>query len=180
MRKLLIVTTALTAMVAAPAAADDLACPQKLTPELISSLGDPVGWLAAGHTVHAPADLTMVGQPVSYVLVVRASGAADAPISELDYRLQGLTRPYGERYSVAVRKEFDKGFKGSDCASGNSSCVVDYKASATGDFSGAELSEGEISIPKDAHGDGLGPVKADFNLDSADPVFLVCHYQTPK
>jgi hypothetical protein len=179
-RNLLFVTAALTAIVAAPAAADDLACPAKLSPELMASLGDPVGWLAAGHTVHAPAGLTMVGQPVSYVLVVRASAAADAPVSELDYRLQGLNRPYGERYSVALRKEFDKGFKGSDCASGNSSCVVDYKASATGDFSGAELSEGEISIPKDAHGDGLGPLKADFKLDNADPVFLVCHFQAPK
>jgi hypothetical protein len=176
---LLIITAALTAIASTPAAADDIACPMKVTPELVTSLGDPVGWLAAGQTVHAPAGLTMIGQPVAYVIAIRSSGDAAAPISELDYRLQG-NRPYGERYTVALRKAFDKGFNGSDCASGNASCVVDFKASAAGEFSGAELSEGNLSIPKDAHGDGLAPVKADYDLDGADPVFLVCHYLAPK
>ena len=174
MRNLLIITAALAAIASAPAAADDIACPHKITPELATSLGDPVGWLAAGHTVHAPAGLTMIGHPVAYVLVVRASADPASPIVELDYRLQGLTRPYGNRFAVDLRKAFDKGFNGSgsDCATG--------KANAAGDFSGSELSEGDIKIPKEAHGDGLGPVKADFNLDGADPVFLVCHYQAPK
>ncbi|MGZ3196059.1 MAG: hypothetical protein ACXWI1_02995 [Croceibacterium sp.] len=182
MRNLLIITAALAAIASAPAAADDIACPRKITPELATSLGDPVGWLAAGHTVHAPAGLTMIGQPVAYVLVVRASADPASPIVELDYRLQGLTRPYGSRFAVDLRKAFDKGFSGSgsNCGTGTGSCVVDYKASADGDFSGSELSEGDIKMPKEAHGDGLGPVKADFNLDGADPVFLVCHYQAPK
>jgi hypothetical protein len=180
MRKLLIIPAALAALASSVASADDIACPAKLSPELMTSLGDPVGWLNAGQTVHAPAGLTMIGQPVAYVLAIRASGDAGAQITELDYRLQGMSRPYGSRYSVDLRKAFDTGFKGSTCASGNASCVVDYKTSTVGDFSGAELSEGSISIPKDAHGDGLGPVKADYNLDGADPVFLICHYQTPK
>jgi hypothetical protein len=180
MRKLLIVSAALAAIVSSAASADDIACPQKVSPELLTSLGEPVGWLSPGQTVHAPAGLTMVGQPVAYVLAVRASGDASAPVTELDYRLQGMTRPYGSRYSVDLRKAFDSGFKGSSCASGNASCVVDYKTNTPGDFSGAELSEGSISIPKDAHGDGLGPVKADYSLDGADPVFLICHYQPPK
>ena len=176
MRNLLIVTTALAAIVSAPAAADDIACPMKVTPELVTSLGDPVGWLEPGQTVHAPAGLTMIGQPVAYVIAIRSSGDAAAPISELDYRLQG-NRPYGQRYTVELRKAFDKGFNGSDCASGNASCVVDFKAGAAGEFSGAEWSEGNIAIPKEAHGDGLAPVKADYNLDGADPVFLICHYK---
>jgi hypothetical protein len=177
---LLLVTAALAAIIATPAAADDIACPTKVTPELLTSLGDPVGWLAAGQTVHAPAGLTMIGQPVAYVIAVRAGGDAAAPVTELDYRLQGLTRPYGDRYAVDVRKAFDKGFAGSNCASANASCLVDYKTNTAGDFSGAELSEGNVTMPKEAHGDGLAPVKADYNLDSADPVFLVCHYQPPK
>ena len=112
---------------------------------------------------------------------VHASADAAAPIIELDYRLQGLTRPYGDRYALDLRKGFDKGFEGSNCGSANNtSCVVDYKASAAGDLSGAELSEGNITMPKEAHGDGLGPVKADYNLDGSDPIFLVCHYQAPK
>lgn len=179
MRNFVLVTAALAALASAPASAADLACPTKVTPELLASLGDPVGWLGAGQTVHAPAGLTTIGQPVAYVLAVRASADAAAPVVELDYRLQGITRPYGNRYAVDVRKAFDKGFDGSNCASANASCLVDYKANAAGDFSGAELSEGNITMPKEAHGDGLGPVKADYNLDGADPVFLVCHYKGP-
>jgi len=179
-RNFVLVTAAVAALVSAPASAGEIACPTKVTPELVTSLGDPVAWLAAGQTVHAPAGLTMVGQPVSYVLAVHASGAADAPITELGYRLQGVRRPYGARYPVDIRKAFDKGFEGSACGTANNtSCVVDYKANAAGELSGAELSEGDITMPKDAHGDGLAPVKADYNLDGADPVFLVCHYKAP-
>ena len=178
MRNFVLVAAAVAALAPAPALADDIACPTKVTPEVLASLGEPVGWLGAGQTVHAPPGLTMIGQPVAYVLAVRASGDAAAPVVELDYRLQGITRPYGDRYAVDVRKAFDKGFAGSNCASANASCLVDYKANAAGDFSGAELSEGNVTIPKDAHGDGLGPVKADYNLDGADPVFLVCHFKS--
>jgi hypothetical protein len=180
-RNFILVTAALAALASAPASAEDIACPQKADAALTTALADPVGWLGAGQTVHAPAGLTMLGQPVAYVIVVHASGDAGAPITELGYRLQGINRPYGNRYTVDLRKAFDQGFKGSNCGgSGNASCVVDYKASADGDLSGSELSEGNISMPKEAHGDGLGPVKADYNLDGADPVFLVCHYQAPK
>jgi hypothetical protein len=180
MRVLLIVSAAVAAITSAPAAADDIACPPKLSPELTTSLGDPVAWLAPGQTVHAPAGLTMLGQPVQYVIAVRASADPAATISELDYRLQGMRRPYGSRYDADLRKAFDKGFAGAACGSAQGSCVIDYKAAADGEFSGAELSEGDIAMPKDAHGDGLAPVKADYNLDGADPVFLVCHYQAPK
>lgn len=180
MRVLLIVSAAAAAIASAPAAADDVACPAKLTPELMATLGEPVGWLAAGQIVHAPTGLSMVGQPVNYVIAVHTSGDAASPVKELDYRLQGMTRPYGNRYAVDLRKAFDKGFSGAACGSAQGSCVIDYKPNADGDFSGAELSEGNITMPKDAHGDGLAPVKADYNLDGADPVFLICHYQAPK
>jgi hypothetical protein len=180
MRILLVVTAAVAALAASPAVADDIPCPAKITPELITSLGDPVAWLAPGQTVHAPAGLTMIGQPVSYVIAVRAGADPAAQVTELDYRVKGMNKPYGSRFAIALRQAFAKGFSDNDCSSPQGSCVMDSKASAAGDFSGAELSEGNISLPKDAHGDGLAPVKADYNLDGADPVFLVCHYQPPK
>jgi hypothetical protein len=181
MRKLPIAIAALAAATSVPALADDIACPEKIAPAIATALGEPVGWLAAGQTVHAPAGLTMLGQPVAYVIAMHAGGDAAAQITELDYRLQGLTRPYGDRYALDLRKGFDKGFTGSNCGSAkNTSCVVDYKTSAAGDLSGAELSEGNITMPKEARGDGLGPVKADYDLDGADPIFLVCHYLPPK
>ena len=181
MRNCIFVTAALAVIASAPAAAEGIACPEKIAPELATALGEPVAWLAAGQTVHKPASLTMLGQPVAYVISVHAGADATAPIAELHYRLQGINRPYGNRYTVDLRKAFDEGFKGSNCGgASNTSCVVDYKASADGDLSGAELSEGNISMPKEAHGDGLAPVKADYDLDGSDPVFLVCHYQVPK
>jgi hypothetical protein len=181
MRRLLIASAAIAALASSAASADDIACPAKISPELMTALGDPVAWLAPGQTVHSPANLTMVGDPVSYVIVFRAGADATSPITEIDYRLRGLTRTYGDRYAVDLRKAFDKGFSGSTCGNGGAtSCVVDYDTKTDGNLSGAELSEGNISMPKDAHGDGLPPVKADFNLDSADPVFLACHYKTPK
>ncbi len=180
MRNLLIAAAALAAIAPAAAAAADIACPTKVAPDLIAALGEPVAWLATGQTVHTPAGLTMLGHPVAYVITFHA-GDGTGPITELDYRLQGLNRPYGDRYSVDLRKAFDKGFEGSNCGSAqNASCVVDYQANADGDLSGAELSEGNISMPKEAHGDGLVPVKADYNLDGSDPIFLACHYKTPK
>ncbi len=35
-------------------------------------------------------------------------------------------------------------------------------------------------MPKEAHGDGLALVKADMNMDNADPVFLDCVYKAAK
>jgi len=179
-RNFILVTAALAAIASAPAWAEDIACPTKADAALAATLGEPVAWLGADRTVHAPAGLTMIGQPVAYVIAVHAGDQAGAPVSELDYRLQGINRPFGQRFSSDLRKAFDTGFTGSDCAGGKTSCVLTYKTTTDGSLSGAELSEGNLSMPKEAHGDGLGPVKADYNLDSADPVFLVCHYQVPN
>lgn len=179
MRTLLIATAAAVALASSPAAAEDTPCPAKITPELTTSLGAPVGWLAAGQTVHAPAGLTMLGKPVNYVIAVHASADAAAPITELDYRLQGMTTPFGSLFATDLRQAFSKGFPASSCGSPHGTCVIDYTPGAAGDFSGAELSAGNITMPKDAHGDGLAPVKADYKLDSSDPVFLVCHYKGP-
>jgi len=165
---------ALAVPTAVQAASGD--CPPSITPELESSFGEPVAWLEPGQTVHQPAELTVVGQPVSYVLVIRASGEG-GPITELDYRLRGNTKPFGERYSVDLRQAFDKSFSASECGSArNVPCAVVFKSSAADQFNGAELSEGDLSIPKEAHGDGLPLVEADYDLADADPVFLACHY----
>jgi hypothetical protein len=180
MRTLLTVTAAFAVIASSSASAEEMACPKTVTPEALAAFGAPVAWLSAAQTIHAPAGLTMLGQPVNYVIAVHASGDAAAPVTELDYRLQGLSRPYGSRYAPDLRKAFDKGFAGSDCGSGNNSCMLNYKSTAAGDLAGAELSEGDINITKEAHGDGLAPVKADYNLNGADPVFIVCHYQPPK
>jgi len=180
MRNLLIATAALTAVFATAAPADEGGCPQKLTPELAAALGTPAAWLAPGQTVHNPAGLTVIGQPVAYVIARHAGGTDDGAITELDYRLQGATKPFGQRYPTDLRKAFDKGYSGSDCASQNSSCSIGLKGGGAGTLSDAELSEGDLTLAKDAHGDALALVKADRDLSSADPVFLDCIYNAPK
>ena len=53
-------------------------------------------------------------------------------------------------------------------------------ADPLGQLRDAQLSEGDLSLPKEAHGDGLSQIKADMNLANADPVFLNCGYLAPK
>jgi len=180
MRNLLIASVALATVISTPAAADDSVCPQKLTPELVTALGAPAAWLAPGQTVHNPAGLTVMGQPVAYVVARHAGGKDDGAITELDYRIQGATTPFGQRYPTDLRKAFDKGYSGSDCGSQNSSCSIAIKGGGDGSLSDAELSEGDLTLAKDAHGDALTLVKADRDLSSADPVFLDCIYNAPK
>lgn len=180
MRDSLVWLAAGLALVPSAALADD--CPMTMTPELESSLGDVAATLKPGSEVYQPAGLTMVGAPVSYILVTRQDQSDEGPIVRLDYRLGGVVRKFGDRYSPELRKAFDKGFTGSQCGSEKGvACVVSYQeSSATRRLTGAELSSGELSIPKDASGPALPLVKADYDLDDADPVFLVCRYQGAK
>jgi hypothetical protein len=180
MRKLLLVSAALATLASSPASAADDACPQTAPADLAATLGAPVAWLAPGQTIHAPANLTVMGLPVAYVVVTHAGASDEGAVTEMDYRLKGANRPFGERYPVDLRKAFDKGFSGSNCASANSSCSVSMTGSSAGHLSDAELSEGDLSMPKDAHGDGLALIKADMDMDNADPVFLDCVYKASK
>jgi hypothetical protein len=178
MRDLSIAIAAVAAVMSSAGAAADTGCPDKVSPELETSLGAPTGWLGAGETVHNPAGLTALGLPVSYALVRRTGGEAGA-IAEIDYRIQGASRPFGQRYALDLRKAFDQNFDGTNCGSKEGvSCAVDYTGASTGRLHSAELSAGDLSIPKDAHGDSLPLVKADYDLDGAEPVFLACIYDS--
>ena len=161
----------------APSVALAEGCPSGVTPELEAALGEPVAWLGAGQTVHTPAGLTMLGQPVGYVIAKRSGeGAA---IGELDYRLQGAVRAFGERYPDDLRRAFDKEAPGAGCGGSNGgSCVVGVNSRGEpGQLSGVELGQGNLSVPADARGPALALVEADYDLEDADPVFLVCLFE---
>ena len=161
----------------APSVALAEGCPSGVTPELEAALGEPVAWLGAGQTVHTPAGLTMLGQPVGYVIAKRSGeGAA---IGELDYRLQGAVRAFGERYPDDLRRAFDKEAPGAGCGGSNGgSCVVGVNSRGEpGKLSGVELGQGNLSVPADARGPALALVEADYDLEDADPVFLVCLFE---
>ena len=180
MRDSLLWLAAGLALLPSAALADD--CPMTMTPELESSLGDVAATLKPGSTVYQPADLSMVGSPVSYIIATRQNQSDEGLIVRLDYRLGGVVRKFGDRYSPELRKAFDNGFTSSQCGSSKDTpCVVAYEANAsTGRLTGAELSAGELSIPQDASGPALPLVKADYDLDDSDPVFLVCRYEGAK
>jgi len=114
------------------------------------------------------------------IIAVMRDDALYGEITELDYRIQGATKPFGQRYPTELRKAFDKGYSGSNCGSQNSSCSIAINGGGAGSLSDAELSEGDLALAKDAHGDALALVKADRDLSSADPVFLDCIYNPSK
>lgn len=175
MRDLLVSVAALAAMTLPSVALADDACPPKITPEVESALGAAAATLGPGETVYTPAGAMVIGRPVSYVLVHR--DADGKPITEIDYRFQGLNRPYGQRYTPDLRKSFDHAYPGTACTS-NGSCATSYTGPAAGQLADAELGEADLTVPKGAQSDALSLVKADYDLSGADPVFLICHYKS--
>jgi hypothetical protein len=176
MRRYLLSLAALPLLLPATVwAADD--CPNKATPEVLAGLGEPAGTLDASQTVYRPSGLTMLGLPVSYVVVSKVSGKDD--VEEIDYRFDGVMRKYSERYPKAVLQAFDKAYSGASCSSGRvTSCSIafDNKSPGPGQLSGVAIGEGSVSAPDKAEGEALAAVKADFASDDAGPVFLVCLY----
>ena len=160
----------------APSAGFANECPPDVTGEFETSLGEPAAWLESGQTVHTPAELTILGKPVSYVIAKRS--AEGSRINELDYRFRDMIRTYDEEYPLDLRKAFDEAFAASACGtSRNPVCAVAYDNKAgAGRLSGGKLSVGDLWIPADARGSALPLVEADSELDNGDPVFLVCLY----
>lgn len=169
-------STCLAAAVAlAPCAVQANVCGTEVTSELEASLGEPVAWPDEGQTVHTPAGLTVLGHPVSYVLVKR--GGAGGRIDEIGYRLQGLERKVGQPHDQRLLRDFDAEFDSADCAdSKESSCGVVYRPNG-GTFTGAEIGSGEVYVARDARGPSLALIRTDYDLPDSDPVFLVCFYR---
>jgi hypothetical protein len=165
------------AAVIAPSAGHANECPTEVTGEFETSLGETVAWLEPGQTVHTPAGLTILGKQVSYVIAKRP--AEGSPIQQLDYRFGDLVRPYDQDYPLDLRQAFDQAFSASACGtSRNPVCAVAYSGGreGAGRLSGGKLSVGDLWIPDEARGPALPLVQADYDLESGDPVFLVCLY----
>lgn len=164
------------AALVAPSAGYANECPPEVTGEFEASLGETVAWLEPGQTVHTPAGLTILGKPVSYVIARRS--AEGGSIEELHYRFSDVVRPYDQAYAADLREAFDEAFSTSGCGgSRDPVCAVAYQnQSGAGRLSGGKLSVGDLWIPDEARGPALSLVQADYDLDGADPVFLVCLY----
>jgi hypothetical protein len=177
MRELLIACAAVSLLVPASALADDK-CPAKITPDLVTSFGDPVGTVDKGQTLHQLAGSTMLGQPSPYVVVTRTDGG-DA-VEEIDYRIGTVMHNYSELYPIDVRKAFDKAYPGGNCGGSKvTSCSIAFQGGGSaGRLAAVKLGEGAIDSPDDAQGPQAVLVKNDFGSDAAGPVFLVCLYDT--
>jgi hypothetical protein len=153
----------------------DKACMDEVTPELEAFFGEAVAWPDEGQAVFTPAGLTILGHPVSYVLVKH--GGPDGVIDEIGYRLEGMQRKVGQPHEAKLLKDFDAEFHAADCSDSKQSvCGVIYDGKDTV-FTGAEVGSGEIYVGRDARGPSLALVEADYDMADADPVFLVCFYR---
>ena len=176
MRDFLLPVAAVALLMPGVALADD-SCPKSLTPDVMTALGEPAATLKGGQVIYQPASATMLGMPVSYVVVTKGSGDV---VEEIDYRFAGVMRKYGQRYPDAVLQAFDKAFS-ADCANGKvTSCGVGFTAKdgKAGDLVAAQVTEAEIDLPAKVEGAALTQVKADYASQTQGPVFLVCLYNT--
>lgn len=162
---------------AAPSQAfvEDGTCPQEMTSQRARGFGQPSAELDAGQAVYTPADLTVLDSPVAYVIVNRQSGANSA-VTRLSYRLAGVNVSWGADHRPALRQAFDKAFKVDVCGKAGSTCLVDYRSPEAGIRASAELSTRMPSLPPGGTGDAMRLLRADNDLDGADPVFLICTY----
>ena len=160
---------------AAPSVAE--ACPPQIEPDFLAGLGQPAARLGAEEAVYAPPGATALGQPVSYVIVTGpGENAADAPVRRLAYRLAGVNARWGDAYPPNLRTAFDRAFETKAGGDGGASCMVDFRGAEGGQRSGAELSNTAPSPPPGPNEGVSRLIRADYNLDGADPVYLVCHY----
>lgn len=163
------------AEVAAAAAAET--CPPEVDADFATGLGQPAAWLDAEQAIYAAPGSTALGHPVSYLIVTGpGENGADAPVRKLTYRLAGLNTRWGAEYAPDVRTAFDRAFDTKACGDGSAACMVDFSGAVPGQRSGAELSNSAPSPPRDASEGVLRLLKADYDLDGADPIFLVCRY----
>jgi hypothetical protein len=169
----LLVPFAVLAFALPGVASADGGCPAKATPDVLTAFGEPAATLKGGQVIYQPAGVTMLGMPVSYVVVTK--GAGDA-VQEIDYRFAGLTRKYGQHFPQPVLQAFDKAYDGATCADGKvTSCGIGLDGKATGDLTAAQINEAYIDLPAKADG-ALAMVKADFSSQTEGPVFLTCQY----
>jgi len=174
MRDFLLPLAAVALVTPGAALADD-SCPKSITPDLMTAMGEPGATLKGGQTIYQPASATMLGMPVSYVVVMKGPGDV---VEEIDYRFAGVMRKYSQHYPDNVLQAFDKAYS-ADCAGGKvSSCGVgfDAKNEKVGDLAAAQVSEAEIDLPSKIEGPALTMVKADYASQTQGPVFLTCQY----
>ena len=173
MRAFILLPLAAMAVTLPAAAQADDGCPSKATPELLTALGEPAVTLSGGQVIYQPANATILGKPVSYVVVTKGSGGG---VDEIDYRVAGLTRKYGQRFPVDVLQAFDKTYNGTCATTKVTACGAAFDSKAAGDLSAAQVNEAYIDLPSKGQGAALSMVKADFASPSQGPVFLVCQY----
>ena len=154
------------------------ACPPRLDSDFVPGLGQPGAWLDAEQAIYAPPGANALGHPVSYLIVTGPgeNDSAEASVRKLTYRLAGLNTRWGAEYNPDLRTAFDRAVGTEVCGDGSAACMVDFRGAVAGQRSGAELSNSAPSPPGGASQGVLRLIKADYDLDGADPVYLVCHY----
>ena len=174
MRDLLLPLAAFAALMPGIAYAAD-ACPDKAGADVLAGFGDTVATLGTDQSIYQPSGVTVLGLPVSYVVVTKTSAGA---IEEIDYRLQGVMRKYSEHYPSPVLQAFDKAYD-VGCASGRvTTCSVAYdlKGATPDQLASARITDPGLDVPKNSNAALLQTIKAEYAKPDTGPVFLACMY----
>ena len=162
-------------LTASEAFAEDGTCPLAITSERAEGFGEPSARLSPTQSVHTPDGLDLRGNAISYVIVDRSAGG-DGAVTRLTYRLANVNNTWGTDYEPGVRRLYDESFDQDSCTE-SGACMISFRGATKGGRAGAELSNRMPPIPPGAEGEAMPMLRADYNLEGADPVFLVCHYQ---
>ena len=162
-------------MASSEAFAEDGTCPQEMTRQRAAGMGEPSAQLDTAQAVYTPAGLSVLDSPVAYVIVGRQAGGNNA-VTRLTYRLSGVNVAWGADHRPGLRQAFDRAFNVEVCGNAGATCMVDYRSPDPGIRASAELSTRMPAIPQGATGESMPLLRADNDLDGADPVFLICTY----
>lgn len=162
-------------LAASEAFAEDGTCPLEMTSERAEGFGEPGARLTPTQSVYTPDGLDLRGNAVSYVIVDRSAGSNGA-VTRLTYRLANVNNTWGTDYELGVRQLYDESFDQDSCVE-SGACMISFRGATKGARAGAELSNRMPPIPPGAEGEAMPLLRADYNLEGADPVFLICNYQ---
>jgi hypothetical protein len=174
MRDLLLPVVAFAALAPGIAHAAD-GCPEKASADVVTAFGQPVATLGTDQSIYQPTGVTVLGMPVSYVVVTKTSAGA---VGEIDYRFEGVIRKYSERYPSSVLQAFDKSYD-AGCASGRvTSCsiVYDTKGASPDQLISARITDPGLDVPKNSDAALLQTIKAEYSKPDSGPVVLACMY----
>ncbi len=165
------------------------ACPPRVTPQLEAVLGQQIAQLSQEDWVYRPGGLTMLGQPVPFVVVQKDVLYDDSnrridPIGRISFRLGDLQREDGLPYPHAITSAFDRAYPGNGCPpEPPMQDCSEYLGSdgGRGTLRAVHLARADYSLDEEeANGPGVALLRREEELyqeAGGAPAYLICEYE---